>query len=97
MNDLFRNYKHELVTFIDFVIDSVLDRYGIRHYVTRPLYDIKKGLSKVRVSRNEYKEYKHMIINIIGYALQKKYHLTEKDAHDMAKHIEYEYRDYRRA
>ena len=97
MNDLFRNYKHELVTFIDFVIDSVLDRYGIRHAVDSPLYDIKKGLSKVRVSRNEYKQYKHMIINIIGYALQKTYSLSEKDAHKMAKNIEYEYRDYRRA
>ena len=38
-----------------------------------------------------------MIIDIIGYALQKRYHLTKKDAHDMAKNIEYEYRDYRRA
>ena len=94
---MFRNYTHECVTFIDFVIDSVLDRYVIRHSVDSPLYDIKKGLSKVRVSRNEYKEYKHMIINIIGYALHKRYHLSEKDAHDMAKNIEYEYQDYRRA
>ena len=97
MNDLFRNYKHELVTFTDFVLDSVLDRYGITHSVNRPLHDIKKGSSKVLVYRNQYKEYKRMIIDIIGYALQKKYHLTEKDAHDMAKNIEYEYRDYRRA
>ena len=97
MNDLFRNYKHELVTFIDFVIDSVLDRYGIRDYVQRPLHDIKKGLSKVVVYCKKYKEYKRMIIDIIGYALQQKYQLTEKDAHDMAKNIEHEYREYRRA
>ena len=97
MNDLFRNYNNDLVTFIDFVIDSVLVRYGIRHAVDSPLYDIKKGLSKVRVCRNEYKQYKHMIIHIIGYALQKRYLVIEKDAHDMAKNIEHEYLDYRRA
>ena len=98
--ELFRNYNNELLMFVNFVIHGYAQKIG--KYRSDGLFEIQRNLLLSKkywkiISRNEYKNLKDFIINTVEYGLHENSDLTKQDAHNMAKHIEYEYRDYRRA
>ena len=96
-NELFRKQNKELLTFVNFVINRYALKIG--KYRSDGLFEIQRNLLLSKkywkiISRNEYKNLKDFIINTVEYWLHENSGLSKEDAHNMAKNIEHEYRDY---